>query len=72
MRTEFGPRLPSGPGISTSGLALTLVWLLLELDVDVVKSEYLFPVTMQAHFWYSSLTCRTQDAMSRGRGSPQK
>lgn len=45
--TESGPRLPAfWPNTSAPGLALTLVWLWLELDVDVLKSEYLFPVTM--------------------------
>lgn len=49
----------------------TLVWLL-ELDVDVAKSEYLFPVTMRAHFWYSSLTFLLSRQCSRKRKKPCK
>lgn len=37
--------------------------------MDVVNSEYLFPVTIQAHFRYSSLTCRARDTRS-GEGQP--
>lgn len=40
--------------------------------MDVVNSEYLFPVTMQAHFRYSSLTWGPRVPGQGGAGGPRR
>ena len=70
------PRLGAlWPGTPTPGSALTCIGLWLVPDVDVVNSEYLFPVTLPAHLLYSSLTCGAQGArlgkgQAPGAGAP--